>query len=134
MCKVIELCDTHLFTCWCTQEDVDILLERMLAPEVKTTKDILTIQPILREVNGVRHFMEGSYLQVVRAKQTVRKTKTLSKRSLRTSIVSYFQFIDALSVLVGDHLWDIPFLQDGHIDVDNFTELHIQCLLYNTLK
>lgn len=134
MDDTIELWDIKPYERWCLQEDIDALLHRLLSSETNLTKDVLTMYPILKDIDGEPHFVEGASLHVIRTTQSVRRIKTLSKRSFKTSIITYHAFMNALYLLVENQLHKLPFLSNGRIDVANFSEQQLQRLLYTILK
>lgn len=122
MSNVIELLDAAPFHRWCTPEDVDLLVQSLLAPDVRLPTKVVSMH-----VNGAdkEHFRDGSVLVLVCTKSPCRVThiSQLRRNTVQVKLINYSTLLSALTSYV--HTWfeDIPVRGHGRLDIRGFSLL-----------
>lgn len=132
--RIFELWDIYPHERWCTQQDIDSLVDAIVGPEISYTRDIVSICPIYMETEHGIHFTEGASIHIVTTAKRWRKAKKLKDTDCQVRIITYNKFYNTLLEYVEACLKDIPFKAYGQLDVDEFSLFQIRSLFHYLLS
>lgn len=119
MDDVITLWDAPTQCRWCTHEDIDKLVGRLLSPEVNLPKNVLCCNVSLAKSEQGDRFTEGAVIHAIYTTQRTRNWKRLQEDKMWTHMIPYNEFIICLLVYVEVWFPEVPFLEDGQLNVDS---------------
>ena len=133
--------DTHIilydyspYARWCTQEDIDYLVDYIFDRSVALPPKCLCIYPSYAGRDGDWHFLPDSKLHFTFTDQRVSRVEKVDVSRLRFQIVSYDMFLEGLSYFVERWLHEVPIKRGGQINVSMFTSKEIRRLLTAVLN